>query len=194
MESADLGNGDHSALTLWRHQSWFGRVLLEREMRTRCRVVADVRFQDLSETGRAQHDDMIETLAANRPDEPFGIRVLPGRPRCREHFLNTHGLDCRCDFLKRAIAIAYEIPWRLVPGKGFPELLCGPRGCRIRSHGCVHDAPAVMSEDYQHEQQSARCRRDHEEIGRHDLVDVIGQKRAPRLRGWTSSPRHVLGY
>jgi hypothetical protein len=52
----------------------------------------------------------------------------------------------------------------------------------VFSHGGVHDAPAVMSEDHQHEQQSARCCRHHEEIRRHDLVDVIGQKRVPRLR------------
>jgi hypothetical protein len=180
MESADLGSGDHSAAARWRHQAWFGRILLEREMRTRRRVVADVRFQDLSETGGAQHDDMIETLATNRADEPFGVRVLPGRARCGQHFLNAHGFDCRLDRLKRAIAIADEIAWRLVPRKGFPELLRGPRGRRMRSHGGVHDAPAVMSEDHQHEQQT---------IGRHDLVGVIGQKRAPRLRGRTSSPR-----
>ena len=160
-------------------------------MRTRHRVVADGRFQDLSETGVAQHDDMIETLAANRADEPFDVRVLPGRARCREHFLGAHGFDDGLNRLKRAIAD--KIPWRLVSRKGFPELLRGPRGRRMPSHGGVHDAPAVMTEDHQHEQQSARCRRHHEEIGRDDLVDMIGQKRAPRLRGRTSSLRHVLG-
>ena len=64
-ESADLGNGDHSALSRWHRRSWFGRVLLEREMRTRRRLVADVRLYDRSETGSVQHDDMVEALAAN---------------------------------------------------------------------------------------------------------------------------------
>ena len=125
--------------------------------------VADVRFQDLSETGSAEHDDVIETLAANGADEPLGVRVLPGRARCGEHFLNPHGFSGRLDRLKRAIAIADEIPWDLVLRKGFSELLRGPRGRRMRSHGGVHDAPSVMGEDHQHEQQSARCRRHHEE-------------------------------
>jgi len=48
--------------------------------------------------------------------------------------------------------------------------------------GYVHDASPLMGQDHQHEQQAIRGGRDHEEIGRHDLVDVIGQKRAPRLR------------
>ena len=34
MEAADLRNGDDSPVARWHHGSWFGRVLLEREVRS----------------------------------------------------------------------------------------------------------------------------------------------------------------
>ena len=36
----------------------------------------------------------------------------------------------------------------------------------------MYDAPTLMGEDHQYEQQAVRGGRDDEEIGRHDLVDV----------------------
>jgi hypothetical protein len=36
----------------------------------------------------------------------------------------------------------------------------------------VHDASTLIREDQQHEQESARCRRHHDEIGRRDLLNV----------------------
>jgi hypothetical protein len=40
----------------------------------------------------------------------------------------------------------------------------------------VNDATTVMGEDDQHEQQSIRHGRHHEEISGDDLIDVIGQE------------------
>ena len=41
---------------------------------------------------RAQHDDMVETLAPHRADEPLDLRVLPRGARGREDFFNSHSL------------------------------------------------------------------------------------------------------
>ena len=81
----------------------------------------------------------------------------------------------------RERAIANQEPWRIVPWKGFAELLCRPRRRRMRSHSDVHDAPPMVGKQDKHEQQATGRRRHDEEVGRHDLVHVIRQERAPGL-------------
>ena len=59
-------------------------------------------------------------------------------------------------------------------------------------HRDVHDAPPIVREHHEDEQQSAGRGRHHEEICRHDLVHVIGQERPPRLRGRSMMPHEVF--
>ena len=40
----------------------------------------------------AEDDDMILTLAANRPNQPFNVCPLPRRPRRGEHLFDAHRL------------------------------------------------------------------------------------------------------
>jgi hypothetical protein len=47
--------------------------------------------------------------------------------------------------------------------------------------GDVDDPSTVVREDDEHEQQPVGHRWHDEEIGSHDLVDVVGQERSPRL-------------
>ncbi len=75
-----------------------------------------------------------------------------------------------------------QISWRGLPRKRFSDLLGGPRGGRMCSDGDVHDAPSMVGEHDQHEQQQARGRRHHEKIGGRDLLQVIRQEGAPGLR------------
>jgi hypothetical protein len=42
------------------------------------------------EMGLAQHDDVIEALAADGADDPFDEGVLPGCPRGNDHLSNPH--------------------------------------------------------------------------------------------------------
>jgi hypothetical protein len=49
--------------------------------------------------------------------------------------------------------------------------MCGDRD--------VPDAAPIVREEDQDEQETVGHRRDYEEIGRHDLADVIPQERAP---------------
>jgi hypothetical protein len=55
----------------------------------------------------------------------------------------------------------------------------------------VQDSAAIVSEEHQHEQLPVRHRWDHEEVSGDQLVLVIGQERAPRLRGRPSTADHV---
>src|SRR5713226_7592168 len=55
------------------------RIFVQRPMRSDVVIIACVRSQDPSQMGLTQNDDMIQALAANRSDQPFGEAVLPRR-------------------------------------------------------------------------------------------------------------------
>jgi hypothetical protein len=55
--------------------------------------------------------------------------------------------------------------------------------------GIVADAPPIVGEEHEDEQEAVGGNRDHEEIGRYDLADVISQECAPSLR-WRLVPAH----
>jgi hypothetical protein len=61
-----------------------------------------------------------------------------------------------------AIAIAQEIPWSLVPGKGFDHLLRRPLGGRMLGDVEVYDTPPLMGEDDEDEEHAA-CHGRHRE-------------------------------
>jgi hypothetical protein len=48
-------------------------------------------------------------------------------------------------------------------------------------HRDVHDAPAVVRDNHQDEQEAARRGRDDEEIRCGDLLEMVGQECPPRL-------------
>ena len=62
----------------------------------------------------------------------------------------------------------------------------------MRGDRHVEDAVPIAGEQHQDEHEAARHGRDHEEIGRDDLADVIGQERAPRLRRRVTPTSHVF--
>ena len=85
-----------------------------------------------------------------------------------------------------------EKSWRCVTRKCFAELLGGPGGRRVIGDRHMHDTTALMRENDQHEQESAGCRRDDEEVSGRNLLKVVGEERSPGLRGWFVSAYHVL--
>jgi hypothetical protein len=62
-------------------------------------------------------NDVVHTLAADRPDEPLGKAVLPRRGGCNGLVPYAHGLQSTCDDgAKDAIPIADEVARSLIPG------------------------------------------------------------------------------
>ena len=72
------------------------------------------------------------------------------------------------------------------------QLLRRPRCRRTGDDRDVDDAPALVGEKHHDEQDTARRGRDHEEICRHYLSEVIRQRRTPGLRRWSALGTHVL--
>lgn len=55
-------------------------------------VVSKIARERSMQRAFAEGDDMIQTLAANRPNQPFDICPLPRRSRRREHLFDAHSL------------------------------------------------------------------------------------------------------
>jgi hypothetical protein len=86
-----------------------------------------------------------------------------------------------------AVAIAEKIAWRRVLWEGVHDLLSRPAGRGVLGHVEVKDASAVMSEDDQHEENAEARGENGKEIDGDEILDVIGQERAPGLRGWRAA-------
>jgi hypothetical protein len=143
---------------------------------SRFQGVVDVGEQDAPQATLVRDDDVVETLAANGPDQPLRIGILPRRVRSRDH-LNDADRRCGgCRCLERGLAVAEEIAWGFIPRKSFTQLLGGPSGRGRVGDRDVHDAAALVGEYHQHKQQPARGGRHDEEVGGRDLVDVIRGK------------------
>jgi hypothetical protein len=57
----------------------------------------------------------------------------------------------------------------------------------------VYRPAAVMGKDYEHKQQPEGSRRNYEEIGGDEILDVIAQEGTLRLGRRAPMPHHVLG-
>ena len=54
-------------------------------------VIGNIRLESTTERALSENDDVIQTLAANRGNEPFDLSPLPGRSRCGKHLFDAHG-------------------------------------------------------------------------------------------------------
>jgi hypothetical protein len=73
------------------------RILLQRPMRSNAVVIGRIVFQNSAQMCPTQHDDVIQTLAPDRSDQPFSKAILPGRTRCDRLVPNPHGAQSPCD-------------------------------------------------------------------------------------------------
>ncbi len=56
-------------------------------------IVHEVRGQDAPEMPFVEYDDTVEALASNRSVQAFNARILPGRSRRRDDFVDAHVPD-----------------------------------------------------------------------------------------------------
>lgn len=157
-------------------------------MRTRPLVVRTRAGHQPVQARFVEHDHVVEALATSGSHESLDEGILPRRPRRREHFLNPHRRCRGPQRIERMIAIVNQESRRLVPRKGLAQLLGRPCRCRLRGDRDVPNASPIVGEAHQDEQQAGGRRRDHEEIGRHDLAAMIPQERAPGLRAGAGGP------
>jgi hypothetical protein len=80
----------------------------------------------------AENDDMIQALAADRSDQPFGKAILPREGRCHWLVPNSHAAQsARDDAAIDRVAIADEVVRSLILRKRLRYLTCNPFCRRI---------------------------------------------------------------
>ena len=113
----------------------------------------------------AENQNVIQTLAPDRADEPLREGILPRAVRGREDFLDPHAFHSVPKL--RAVdlvTVAQEIRGRGVVREGVDELLGGPGGGGMLGHVEVDDAPAVVSEHDENKEDAQARGWDREEI------------------------------
>src|SRR2546423_12109914 len=92
-------------------------------------VVTSIGSQDSAQMRLTKNDEVIQTLAPDRSDQPFGKAILPGRSWCDRLVADAHGAQsARHDAAIDPIAIADEVARGLIPRKCFRYLTCNPFG------------------------------------------------------------------
>src|SRR5882724_9509655 len=164
------------------------RMLVEREVRASPMIAGEVAGQDAAQVAFAENQNVIQTLASDRADEPLRDGILPRAVRRREDFLDPHALHAVTELLAvDLVTVAQEIGGRGVVRGGVYDLLGGPVGGGVLGHVDVDDAPAVVSE-HDENKEDAQARSWHrEEIEGDQIADMVSEERSPGLRrGWAA--------
>jgi hypothetical protein len=91
----------------------------------------------------AQDNHMIDALAPDRSDQPFGKAILPGRGWCCRFVPDAHGTQSACDDgTIDPIAVPDHVARSTVPGKSLGDLPCDPLRRRI---GCDVDPDKISA-------------------------------------------------
>jgi len=164
-------------------RSWLGRVFAQRQMRSRFVVVGEEGSKNPMQMAFPEHDDVVEAFAANRADEAFSIRILPGRARRGEHLVDADGVDPTAKLLAiDAIAVADHVLGRSVLGKCLDDLLGGPLGTGVFSDVEMKKTAPVVGQNEKDIQDTEGCRGHGEEVDGRRVAHVIVEERTPGLR------------
>src|SRR3954451_24276849 len=92
METTDFTNLDHLTFGASLCSSELRGVFAEGQMSAPAVVIGNIRRESTTQRALSEDDDVIQTLAANRANEPFDIGPLPGRSRRGKHLFDAHSL------------------------------------------------------------------------------------------------------
>src|SRR5216684_2577194 len=163
-------------------------------MRSDTVVVMGVRFQNPTQMHLAQDNHMIDALAPDRSDQPFGKAILPRRGWRGGLVPDAHGAKSACDNAPiDPIPIADEVVRSLIPGKGLCYLTCNPFCRRICSDVGPDEVSAAAPDDDEGIERVEADRRNNEQVHGGNVWRVVVQEGPPSLAGWPSSFDHVLG-
>jgi hypothetical protein len=158
-------------------------------------IVVDVLSQDAPHVRLVEDDHVVETLTPNAPDHPFDVRILPWRARRRPNLVDAEAIDAPAEVRTiDSISVPQQVTRSRIPRKGIDDLLRGPL-CRGMVRDIeMYDPTTLVTKHDKDEQNPEGCRRQSEEVGGHQILDVIVEKTPPGLGRWFSTPNHVLGH
>src|SRR5216683_928674 len=163
-------------------------------MRSDAVVVVSVRFQTLAQMCLAQDNDVVQTLAPDRSDQPLGKAILPRRGRCNWLVANAHGTQSACDDGSiDPIAIPDHVTRSPVPRKSLGDLTCNPLRGWVGCDVDPNDISAIKLHNHKAVEHSEANCRDNEQIHGGNVRRVVSQKGQPSLIWRPGSLDHVFG-
>src|SRR5437899_4807547 len=153
VEATDFANRDDLAECRPLNWAAVGRILVEREVSTGPVAVREVASQGAAQVAFAKDEYVIQTLAPDGADEPLRQGVLPRAVRRREDFTDVHALHALPEHVTvDRVAIAEEVRRGGVVREGVDDLLGRPSSGGMFGDIEVEDAPPVMGEYDEYEQ------------------------------------------
>src|SRR6266446_10169892 len=141
----------------------------------------------------ADHHDMVKAFPSNRSNHALGIGVSPGRAWRNNRFPDVQRLSLtRKSLSVDLVSITDQMAWGLLQPAPLDQLPGGPPSGRMLGDIEMHQPAPVVPQHHEHEQDPKGRRGHREEIQRDQILGVILQKRAPRLRRRPPRPDHEL--
>src|ERR1700741_514829 len=117
-------------------------------MRSEIIIIVGVTFQNSAHMRLAEDNDVVQTLAPDRSDQPFGKAILPRRGWCGRLVPDAHGAHAaRDDAAIDPVAIADQVARGLIPRKWLHYLTCNPFRRRICCDVDPGEVSAVEPDD-----------------------------------------------
>src|SRR6202022_2805029 len=125
---------------------------------------------------------MVQTLAPDRSDQPFGKAVLPGRGWCRRLVPDAHGAQsARDNGAVDPIAVPDHMTRSPIPRKCLRDLVCNPFGRRICCDVDRDEVSAVVPDDDEGIEQVETDRWNNEQVHGGNVWRVVAQEGPPSL-------------
>src|SRR5882757_157950 len=162
-------------------------------MRSDAVVVGGVRFEDPTQMCLAEDNDVVQALAPDRSDQPFGKAVLPGRGWRGRLVPDAHGAQSACDDAAiDPIPTADEVTRSLIPRKCLRYLTCNPFGRRICCDVDPDQVSAIAPDDDEGIELVETDSWNNEQVHGGNVWRVVTQEGSPSLTGRPPSFDHVL--
>src|SRR6202023_1188812 len=163
-------------------------------MRSDVVVIAGIGSQNSAQMRLAQDNDVVQALAPDRSDQPFGKAVWPRRGWCGRPVPDAHGAQSACDDAAiDPIPIADEVARSLIPRKCLRDLTCNPFGRGICGDVDPDEVSAVEPDDDERIEQVETDSWNNEQVHGGNVRRVVTQEGSPALAGWPPSFDHILG-
>src|SRR6266436_2044531 len=163
-------------------------------MRSHAVVIVRIVFQNPTQMFLVQDNDVVQTLAPDRSDQPFGKAVLPRRGRCNWLVSSAHGTQsARDDSAVDSISISDHIARSAIPRKSLGDLTCNPLRRRVGCDVDPDEISAIKPDDDEGIEQVETDGWNNEQVHGGNVRRVVTQEGSPSLAGWPPSFDHVLG-
>jgi hypothetical protein len=177
------------------NRTWNWRILVQGAMCPRLIVIVGIRAKDAAQVRLAEHHEMVNALAADRANQPFGKTVLPRRTGRNRLVANTHRSQTTPDDgAIDPISITDQVAWCLVPGESLGDLPRDPFGRRMRRYVDPDKLAPSQSDNDQDIDQVERNGRHHKQVHGRNLRRMVAQEGSPARTGRVVIPLpcHIL--